>query len=231
MYIYVYIYILFFSFYYSWCDVLQDFINLINVDVDLSFAIGAEKLHKAYTRRILFAQVKRDAVKALRKWAFTGLSLVSALMKMGLSDLGCQSPVSFVIKCSGTKKRYIYIRSKDSFRPLPHPDIFESATFSFRIRLPSTRIWWIQHTNPQLFCIRSPEWKFLNTLWIVRTLNLDIVLIRWRNKIESSSLLWILRSRWQLRRMLYEFIQFRCSYCQRSYIRQHCLLFRCIMFY
>ena len=30
-----YIYILYFSFYYSWCDVLQDFINLINVDVDV----------------------------------------------------------------------------------------------------------------------------------------------------------------------------------------------------
>ena len=25
----------YFSFYYSWCDVLQDFINLINVDVDV----------------------------------------------------------------------------------------------------------------------------------------------------------------------------------------------------
>ena len=30
----MYIYIYYFSFYYSWCDVLQDFINLINVDVD-----------------------------------------------------------------------------------------------------------------------------------------------------------------------------------------------------
>ena len=33
--IYVYIYIYYFSFYCSWCDVLQDFINLINVDVDV----------------------------------------------------------------------------------------------------------------------------------------------------------------------------------------------------
>ena len=32
----MYIYIFYFSFYYSWCDVLQDFINLINVDVDVS---------------------------------------------------------------------------------------------------------------------------------------------------------------------------------------------------
>ena len=32
----MYIYnIFYFSFYYSWCDVLQDFINFINVDVDV----------------------------------------------------------------------------------------------------------------------------------------------------------------------------------------------------
>ena len=35
MYIYVYIYIyIILAFIYSWCDVLQDFINLIKVDVD-----------------------------------------------------------------------------------------------------------------------------------------------------------------------------------------------------
>ena len=32
-----------------------------------------------------------------------------------------------------------------------YPDILESATFSFWTRLSSTRIQWIQHTNPQLF--------------------------------------------------------------------------------
>ena len=32
-----------------------------------------------------------------------------------------------------------------------YQDIFESATFSLRIRLPSTRIWCIRHTNPQVF--------------------------------------------------------------------------------
>ena len=31
----IYIYMFYFSFYYSWSDVLQDFINLINVDVDV----------------------------------------------------------------------------------------------------------------------------------------------------------------------------------------------------
>ena len=34
---YIYICIFCFSFYYSWCDVLQDFINLINVDVDVDY--------------------------------------------------------------------------------------------------------------------------------------------------------------------------------------------------
>ena len=32
-----------------------------------------------------------------------------------------------------------------------YPDIFEAATFSFWIWLPSTRIRWIRYTNPQLF--------------------------------------------------------------------------------
>ena len=32
-----------------------------------------------------------------------------------------------------------------------YPDILESATFSFWTRLSSTRIQWIQRTNPQLF--------------------------------------------------------------------------------
>ena len=47
-----------------------------------------------------------------------------------------------------------------------YPDFLESTTFSLRIRLPSTRIRWIRHTNPQIFFIRSSGWKFLNTLWI-----------------------------------------------------------------
>ena len=41
------------------------------------------------------------------------------------------------------------------------------------------------------FWIRSPEWKFLNTLWLRNRVDAkprDIFFIRWRNKIESSSL-------------------------------------------
>ena len=46
------------------------------------------------------------------------------------------------------------------------------------------------------FWICSPEWKFLITLWILNRvdakLNPDTFLIRWRKKIEPSSLPWIL---------------------------------------
>ena len=47
--------------------------------------------------------------------------------------------------------------------------------------------------------IRSPEWKFLNTLWIRNRVDAKsgYFFIRWRDKIEPSSLPWILYSRWQ----------------------------------
>ena len=52
---------------------------------------------------------------------------------------------------------------------------FESATFSLRIRLPSTHIRCIRHTNPQLFeSALQIERKYLNTLWI-------------RNRVDAKS--------------------------------------------
>ena len=43
----MYIYnIFYFSFYYSWCDVLQDFLNLINVDVDVDVDQSTERVEK-----------------------------------------------------------------------------------------------------------------------------------------------------------------------------------------
>ena len=50
------------------------------------------------------------------------------------------------------------------------------------------------------FWICSPEWKFLNTLWIRKGVDTKsgYFCIRWRNKIKLSSLPWILYSRWQL---------------------------------
>ena len=44
-----------------------------------------------------------------------------------------------------------------------YADIFESATFSFRIRLSSTRIRRIRKQSRKCL-IRSPEWKFLNPI-------------------------------------------------------------------
>ena len=49
----------------------------------------------------------------------------------------------FVLRCE--RNTFFYLRHVHTY-----PDIFESATFSFRIRLPSTRIRCIRHTNPQL---------------------------------------------------------------------------------
>ena len=70
-------------------------------------------------------------------------------------------------------------------------DIFESATFSFRIRLPSTRIRWIRHTNPQRF-----ESALNSQSGIMWTPNADIFHYPVRNKSKPSSLPWILYSRW-----------------------------------
>ena len=49
------------------------------------------------------------------------------------------------------------------------------------------------------FWIRVPGWTFLNTLWIRNQMDAKsgFFFIRWRNKIEPSSLPWILYSRWQ----------------------------------
>ena len=60
-----------------------------------------------------------------------------------------------------------------------YPDIFESASYPFRIRLPSTCIRWIQHTNPQLFesALQSGNfWIRYNESRIVWTQNPDIFL-------------------------------------------------------
>ena len=62
-----------------------------------------------------------------------------------------------------------------------YPDIFESATLSFWIRLPSTRLRWIRHTNPQLFESALQSGNFVNCYEseIVWTLNPDFFNPRW----------------------------------------------------
>ena len=59
-----------------------------------------------------------------------------------------------------------------------YPDTLESATFSFRIRLPSTRIRWFRHTNPQLFesALQRGNFWIRHESEIVWTLNPDILL-------------------------------------------------------
>ena len=52
----------------------------------------------------------------------------------------------------------------DWFPVRTYQDIFESATFSFRIRLPSA-VSGEYYIRIRKFWIRSPEWKFLNTLY------------------------------------------------------------------
>ena len=66
------------------------------------------------------------------------------------------------------------------------------------MRVLSTRIQWIRHTNPQLFesALQSGNFWIRFESGIVWRLNPGIFFIRWRNKIESSSLPWILYSRW-----------------------------------
>ena len=55
---------------------------------------------------------------------------------------------------------------------------FESATFSFRVQLQSTRIRWIWHTNPLHFesALQSRNFWIRYESGIVRTLNSDIFL-------------------------------------------------------
>ena len=86
-----------------------------------------------------------------------------------------------------------------------YPDIFESATFSFRIRLPSTRIGRIRWRIRNLFLIHSPELTFFNPLWIRNRVDAKsgyIFFPGWRNKIEPSSLPWNQFSRWLPRTIL-----------------------------
>ena len=52
----------------------------------------------------------------------------------------------------------------DWFPVYTYQDIFESATFSFRIRLPSA-VSGECYIRIRKFWIRSPEWKFFNTLY------------------------------------------------------------------
>ena len=59
--------------------------------------------------------------------------------------------------------------------------------------------WIRQPDESATFWIRSPSWKFLNTLWIRNRVDAEsgYFFIRWLNKIEPSSLPWTLHSRWQ----------------------------------
>ena len=91
------------------------------------------------------------------------------------------------------------------------PKRCDTATVSFRIRLPFTRIQWIRHTNQHLFnpLSRVENFECAVKSGIVWTLNPDIF-IGWRNNIEPSSLSWILYSRWRPRRLIC------CQFSQRS---------------
>ena len=91
----------------------------------------------------------------------------------------------------------------------PRPEV--SGYFSIRnFFFPGTASVHTYPKNPAYesttFWIRSPEWKFLITLWIRNRVDAKsgYFFVRRRNKIESSSLLWIPR------RMLC------CQYSQRS---------------
>ena len=77
-----------------------------------------------------------------------------------------------------------------------YPNIFKSATFSFRIRLPSTRIRWIRHTQPQLFksAFQSENFWIRYESGIVWTLNPHIF-HPVTSQDQPSSLPWILYSR------------------------------------
>ena len=70
---------------------------------------------------------------------------------------------------------------------------YESATFFLRIRLPSIRIRWIRHTNPELFLnplFRVEIFEYaMNPESCGRYIRI-FFFIRWRNKIERSSLPW-----------------------------------------
>ena len=68
---------------------------------------------------------------------------------------------------------------------------FNPQLFFLRIRFPSTRIRWIRPAyESATFWICSPEWKFLNTLWIRKFVDARSGTFLWRKKIEPSFLLW-----------------------------------------
>ena len=95
----------------------------------------------------------------------------------------------------------------------------DSCGRCLRLRPHVSRYFWIRnfffadtasvHTYPEnpaeesakIFLIRTPEWKFLNTLWIRNRVDAKsgYFFFQWRNKIEPSSLPWILYLRWQPR--------------------------------
>ena len=94
--------------------------------------------------------------------------------------------------------RLSHLRLPHSFVPSPLSESLERA-------FPDTVSFHTYPVNPAYesatFWIRSPEWTFLHTLWIRNRAdaNSGYFFIRWHNKIELSSLLWILYSRWQPR--------------------------------
>ena len=94
--------------------------------------------------------------------------------------------------------RLSHLRLPHSFAPSPLSESLERA-------FPDTVSVHTYPVNPAYesatFWIRSPEWTFLHTLWIRNRAdaNSGYFCIRWHNKIELSSLLWILYSRWQPR--------------------------------
>ena len=93
------------------------------------------------------------------------------------------------------------------------------------MRLQFTRIRWIRHTNPQRFesALQSGNFWTRYESGIVRTLNPDF--FRWRNKMEPSSLPWILSSRWQPRSQVLSFAR-RCILQDANFVRftTHALL-------
>ena len=107
-----------------------------------------------------------------------------------------------------------------------YPDIFESATFSA-----------FYPVNPAYefanFWIRSPEWKFLNKLWIrnrVDGYSGYFFFIQWRNKIEAGFLPWIFKMVPSAMFSLLSFLNFSVkSYnlCAVKLSYYHCILQFC----
>ena len=109
--------------------------------------------------------------------------------------LCCMTQFSVIFRRPYVRKKHVILDPVHTY-----PDIFESLPFSFRIRLPSTSIRWIRHTNPQLFESILQTGFFLNTLGIRNRVDAKsgyiviFFLIQWRHKIEPSSLPWIFKT-------------------------------------